>query len=258
MGGKDRFGVQAPGTLQGSERRQSRRQRWCSSSRQSGGRPGLRFPGSKQKSPSPRNVARPVAPCEAPGKFRLPQGTGRKEPPAIAARVDSQAQVCGAFQVTGCTTNTSTNLSPAQRAQSISQHSPQAAGEPPPPRHTGSDRGRQVKGFAQEKSHRATNRAADALPPKARPHLLANSSRFPTSPRQLRKKVVVQCVSSLPQEGSFGCKEPARMCQGSQKLLLTSSPGILCFKILLPSRAATGTAQAFTSGFTKPHWRRGV
>lgn len=27
---------------------------------------------------------------------------------------------------------------------------------------------------------------------------------------------------SLPQEGSFGCKEPDRMCRGSQKLLLTS------------------------------------
>lgn len=33
---------------------------------------------------------------------------------------------------------------------------------------------------------------------------------------------MVQCSSSLSPEGSFGCKEPARMCQGSQKLLLTS------------------------------------
>lgn len=32
----------------------------------------------------------------------------------------------------------------------------------------------------------------------------------------------MQRSSSLPREGSFRCKEPARMCRGSQKLLLTS------------------------------------
>lgn len=54
--------------------------------------------------------------------------------------------------------------------------------QPPPYSHTGSNKGRQVKGFAQGKSQRARNGAADALPPKVRPHVLANSSRFPTSP----------------------------------------------------------------------------
>ena len=76
------------------EARQTRQQHWCSSERQSSGRPGLCFLGSKQKSPSLRNAARPVSPCEALGKFLLWCGTGRKEPPAIAARVDSKAQVC--------------------------------------------------------------------------------------------------------------------------------------------------------------------
>lgn len=36
------------------------------------------------------------------------------------------------------------------------------------------------------------------------------------------------------------------------------SSGILCFKSLLLTRAATGITQAFFSGFTEPCWRRGV
>lgn len=40
---------------------------------------------------------RPVSLCEVPGKFLLSCSTGRKEPPAIAAHVDSKAQVCTAL-----------------------------------------------------------------------------------------------------------------------------------------------------------------
>lgn len=108
-----------------------------------------------------------------------------------------------------------------------------AAGEQPPPCHTGSNKGRWVKGFAQEKSHRARNRAAHALPPNApNPQFLDTTWRFPTSPGSAagkwlschRRQATVQRGPSLPLGGSLGCKEPARTCQMSQKPLLQKTP----------------------------------
>lgn len=106
-----------PQALPCSAAQQPGQQRWHSS-----GWPGLCLLSRKQESPSPRNAAGPVSPCQAPGSSSLLQDRQAGASCNLWWCQQQGRGLRGALRVTGCTANSS--LLPAPGAQSIAQLTP--------------------------------------------------------------------------------------------------------------------------------------
>lgn len=168
----------------------------------------------------------------------------RKEPPAIAARVDSWAQACTP-QVTGCMTN---RLCPAPGAQSISQ--------PHPGQWGAASQGSAGRSRALPRTWAQSSEQSC----QCSRHLLASRSRCATSPRQAPGEGL-RCPPTW-----LWCNR-ARPCSGRQLWVQRAKQNVPRLPKLLLSPSITGDP-AHTSGhrchtslfssFVEHCWRRGL
>lgn len=167
------------------------------------------LPRKQTPTSSARNAARPVpvSPLQAPGELLLWAGRAAKNP-CNPCCCDSPGLPSPGHRVH---TNTTGRLSPAPGAQGTRQGSPWALGS------SLSLQGRQLKALPRLCQDTGTELRAELCPRRSEPTL-----RPPAPDKHLQRDCSVtgdwlcckRVVPVLP--GSFGCKEPDTMCQGSQ------------------------------------------